>query len=786
MMDGDLQGLLGVLGGLSLSSFPSAKIKVDELYLLWLSHDGASAMMGALDEFRTSTYSSTASPSSSSGSSGLGISLTNLGSSVGGEIPQTQTKTSGGYLSNFNVTVKNNHLGQEPPRSPTKKSPKKRTHPEMQREIGGGGILSLKSDDVGVGSINNNANGVFGIKSDSDIKGHGGAKGSNNSHELAAQSSGIGGNNLFVGPAGEGLGLGSGGEEDGASTRRRRASFDTIPAFYTPDMRQRRGMGYSIRRGSNAGGNTLTLDANGDDVKSEETTGVSNGSGFPSSNNAGENEDSLHFKKAEIEEFFAGHLGAVPVEKFVHVTKRLCGLPSFFNAPLVRRINQLFPPAEADIEISAGHDKIYLHSFLQYWSAEIEPYDRVERFFRVIKSTAADFITKDDFVPFIQELLHFHPGLDFLENHEEFQRKYALTVIVRIFFTNNKSRTGRLSLREVYHSDLFRAFMHADEENEINRVRDYFSYEHFYVLYCRFFELDVNKDARLSFEDMMKYGDHALSDAIIERVFQVGHIVFSDGDLGGLKRTGVGYPDFVYFMLAEEDKTSETSIKYWFNCCDLDGDGTLSPEEMNSFYRVQLHRAMSLGQEAIHFRDVLCQLIDLIGPKDPLAITLDDLLAPDKRHISGILFDVLFNLHKFLKFEMRDPFQEKLKREDGFACEWDRFANTEYQRLAQEDTVYYEDMEVTEGGDQSVVAQQRYYQGDGSYDDGFDQANHANNELMNGISDDIVDDGNSSQQAAGGGRGSVRVKSKKGGRSSNKDGGTAKAGREKAINSRRK
>ena len=99
--------------------------------------------------------------------------------------------------------------------------------------------------------------------------------------------------------------------------------------------------------------------------------------------------------------------------------------------------------------------------YLQYWAAEIEPFDRVERFFRVIKSPSADFITKDDFVPFIQELLHFHPGLDFLESHEEFQRKYALTVIVRIFFTNNRSRTGRLTLREVYHSDLFRAFMHA-------------------------------------------------------------------------------------------------------------------------------------------------------------------------------------------------------------------------------------------------------------------------------------------------------------------------------------
>ncbi|RYG69770.1 hypothetical protein EON64_01920 [archaeon] len=52
-----------------------------------------------------------------------------------------------------------------------------------------------------------------------------------------------------------------------------------------------------------------------------------------------------------------------------------------------------------------------------------------------------------------------------------------------------------------------------------------------------------------------------------------------------------------------------------------------------------------------------------------------------------MLFDVLFNLHKFLRFEARDPFQEKLRREDVFHTDWDRFAHMEYTRLAQEEEV---------------------------------------------------------------------------------------------------
>ena len=106
---------------------------------------------------------------------------------------------------------------------------------------------------------------------------------------------------------------------------------------------------------------------------------------------------------------------------------------------------------------------------------------------------------------------------------------------------------------------------------------------------------------------------------------------------------------------------------------------------MSHFYRTQTTRLTSLGQENIKFQDVLCQMIDMISPNDTSSITIKDLILPEKRKASGIIFDLLFNLNKFLRFEMRDPFQEKLKREDGFNNDWDRFAHYEYHRLAAEE-----------------------------------------------------------------------------------------------------
>ena len=42
----------------------------------------------------------------------------------------------------------------------------------------------------------------------------------------------------------------------------------------------------------------------------------------------------------------------------------------------------------------------------------------------------------------------------------------------------------------------------------------------------------------------------------------------------------MGYEDFVWFMLSEEDKSTDVSLEYWFRCIDLDCDGVLRSNEM--------------------------------------------------------------------------------------------------------------------------------------------------------------------------------------------------------------
>lgn len=102
----------------------------------------------------------------------------------------------------------------------------------------------------------------------------------------------------------------------------------------------------------------------------------------------------------------------------------------------------------------------------------------------------------------------------------------------------------------------------------------------------------------------------ALSSRMIERIFS-GCVTrgrnrqMQSGPNGSPR---MSYTDFVWFLLAEEDKNHPTAIEYWFRCMDIDGDGILSMYELEYFYEEQQHRMESIGIETLPFEDCLCQV----------------------------------------------------------------------------------------------------------------------------------------------------------------------------------
>lgn len=353
------------------------------------------------------------------------------------------------------------------------------------------------------------------------------------------------------------------------------------------------------------------------------------------------------------------------------------GLASFF-ATLVR--TRIIASKEWNPE---GAEVLTEDAFKRWYDAECAGVSRDDRMFRALRGDAdRDYVVAADFKAVLDSLLACHPGLNFLNATPEFQQRYAETVVERIFYGCARTHAGRLTLRDVRTARLLDTLLLVDEEDDINRERRYFSYEHFYVLYCRFWELDSDHDLLIDRADLQRYGGHALSYRIVDRLFS-GAARPLDAARDSASAGLMGYTDFVWFCLSEEDKTSDTAIDFWFRCVDLDGDGVVTLFDCEYFYKEQLRRMENLGHEPVSVEDILCQLLDMIRPSvRPPQIRRRDLKSC---RLAPAFFNVLFNLNKFFALESRDPVAIRQQHASPELTDWERFAALEYLRLSAEE-----------------------------------------------------------------------------------------------------
>ncbi|XP_054270322.1 uncharacterized protein LOC128991453 isoform X3 [Macrosteles quadrilineatus] len=368
-------------------------------------------------------------------------------------------------------------------------------------------------------------------------------------------------------------------------------------------------------------------------------------------------------------------------EHFAAVTKA-CGCPLYWKAPLF---------------IACGGEKlgyVELNTIIEYWRNLCSTcHDPASRFLRIAsRSSTRQYLLPEDLMGLVQDVVDTHPGLTFLKEAQEFHSRYVHTVISRIYYCVNQSWSGQITLPELRRSDFLRVVETLEREDDINQVTQYFSYEHFYVIYCKFWELDRDHDLFIDKNDLARHSDHgeyqALSSRLIDRIFS-GTVTRGKmaSQLNGSPDAKMSYTEFVWFLLAEEDKQHPRAIEYWFRCMDLDGDGYLSMYELEYFYDEQLQRMEAIGIECLPFEDCLCQMLDMIRPSIPDKISLSDL---KRCKMTPIFFDTFFNLEKYLDHEQRDPFASQRDHdtednENEQMSDWDRYAAEEYELLVAEE-----------------------------------------------------------------------------------------------------
>uniref|UniRef100_A0AAQ5YLM6 EF-hand domain-containing protein n=1 Tax=Amphiprion ocellaris TaxID=80972 RepID=A0AAQ5YLM6_AMPOC len=330
---------------------------------------------------------------------------------------------------------------------------------------------------------------------------------------------------------------------------------------------------------------------------------------------------------------------------------------------------------------SAGGDRtgfVSVHKFVAMWRKTLQTcHDDASKFVHLLAKPGCNYLEQDDFIPFLQDVVNSHAGLAFLKEAPDFHSRYITTVIQRIFYNVNRSWTGKISCSELRKSNFLQNVALLEQEEDVNQLTEFFSYEHFYVIYCKFWELDTDHDLYIDQKDLARHNDQAMSHKMIERIFS-GTVT---RDRRVYKEGRLSYADFVWFLISEEDKKTDTSIEYWFRCMDLDGDGVLSMYELEYFYDEQCLKLESMAIEPLPFEDCLCQMLDLVKPEVEGKITLRDL---KRCKLSHVFFDTFFNIEKYLEHEQKDPFS--VIRADGQeVSDWEKYAAEEYDILVAEE-----------------------------------------------------------------------------------------------------
>ncbi|XP_018966013.2 serine/threonine-protein phosphatase 2A regulatory subunit B'' subunit beta-like isoform X1 [Cyprinus carpio] len=373
---------------------------------------------------------------------------------------------------------------------------------------------------------------------------------------------------------------------------------------------------------------------------------------------------------SKIEKIFSQFPDERVTLKDMGLVAKACECPLYWKAPL-------FHAAGGD---RRGH--VSVHKFVAMWRKVLQTcHDDASKFLHLLAKPGCNYLEQEDFIPFLQDVVDSHTGLAFLKEASDFHSRYITTVVQRIFYNVNRSWTGKITCSELRKSSFLQNVALLEEEEEINQLTEFFSYEHFYVIYCKFWELDTDHDLYIDQRDLMRHNDQAISHRMTERLFS-GAVT---RDRKVHKEGRLSYADFVWFLISEEDKKTETSIEYWFRCMDLDGDGVLSMYELEYFYQEQSQKLEAMAIEPLPFEDCLCQMLDMVKPEIPGKISLRDLKRCKLAHI---FFDTFFNIEKYLDHEQKDPLLAARDAETvgQEISDWERYAAEEYDNLVAEET----------------------------------------------------------------------------------------------------
>uniref|UniRef100_A0A3Q3DAT2 Serine/threonine-protein phosphatase 2A regulatory subunit B'' subunit gamma n=1 Tax=Hippocampus comes TaxID=109280 RepID=A0A3Q3DAT2_HIPCM len=245
------------------------------------------------------------------------------------------------------------------------------------------------------------------------------------------------------------------------------------------------------------------------------------------------------------------------------------------------------------------------------------------------------FLRESDLENYILELIPTLPQLDGLE--KSFYSFYVCTAVRKFFFFLDPLRTGKIKIQDIlacsFLDDLLE--LRDEELSKESQESNWFSAPSALRVYGQYLNLDKDHNGMLSKEELSRYGRATLTSVFLERVFQ--ECLTYDGEMD--------YKTYLDFVLALENKKEPAALQYIFKLLDMDNQGYLNVFSLNYFFRV---KKIKCNQITFTVND---EIFDMVKPKDPYKITLQDLVNSCQ---GDTVTSILIDFNGFWTYENRE------------------------------------------------------------------------------------------------------------------------------------
>jgi len=264
--------------------------------------------------------------------------------------------------------------------------------------------------------------------------------------------------------------------------------------------------------------------------------------------------------------------------------------------------------------------------------------------------TDHDGVLKDaDLEEYIHDMI---PSLPQLAAAEGFGEKlypfWVKTAVSKFRFFLDPRHTGRIKLRDLATSpvldELFELRQQSveDEAAESNWFSPQFA---IFTIYREYLALDVDQNGMLSKGELKRWGMGSLTDVFIDCVFAETTTYHGEMD----------YESYLEFVLAMDYKDTKEALAYFFNLLDVRKNAYLTIFNINYFFREVL-AAMNAGDAGngaanVTVEDVKDEIFDMVKPKDPNHITLQDLI---ECQVGDTIVTMLIDMNGFWQYDNRE------------------------------------------------------------------------------------------------------------------------------------